>query len=54
MPRDDKIPGPSFFKINPDFLFSHTEQIDFNINLQFLVLKTLAFLFPVFFLQLTQ
>ena len=43
----------SFFETNLDFLFPHTKQIDFNIILPFLVLKTLEFLFPVSLLQLT-
>ena len=54
MPKYDKRPDPSFFEINLDFLFPHTEQIDFNIILPFLVLETLEFLFPVCLLHLTQ
>ena len=52
IPKEDKIPDPSFFEINLDFLCLHTLQIDFIIILPFLVLITLAFLFPVFFYNL--
>ena len=49
IPKYDKIPDPSFFEINLDFLFPHTEQIDFNIILPFLVLKTLEFFMFIFY-----
>ena len=54
IPRLDNKPDPSFLLINLDFLLLHTEQIDLNINLPFFVLKTLAFLFSVSFLQAIQ
>ena len=49
IPKEDKIPFASCFFTNLDFLFPHTEQVDFNINLPFFVLITLASLFSVFF-----
>ena len=52
--KEDKIRFASSFFTNLDFLFPHTEQVDFNINLPFFVLITLASLFSVLFLQLTQ
>ena len=54
IPKEDKIPFASCFFTNLDFSFPNTEQVDFNINLPYLVLITLASFFSVFFLQLTQ
>ena len=54
IPKEDKIRFASSFFTNLDFLFPHTEQVDFNTNLPFFVLITLASLFSVLFLQLTQ
>ena len=35
IPKEDKIAFASCFFTNLDFLFPHTEQVDFNINLPF-------------------
>ena len=51
-PKEDKIPFASCFFANLDFLFPHTKQVDFNINLPFFALITLASLFSVFFYSL--
>ena len=37
IPKKHKMPDPSFFEANLDFLCTHTEQVDFNINLPFFV-----------------
>ena len=50
IPKKDKIPFASCFFANLDFLFPHTEQVDFNINLPVFCFNHFSiFIFCVFY-----